>query len=118
MKGAYQNSSPQRPDSPARLHYMTRDRKLAPVVQGEYAGNRHRPEPRAPYCSATYVSIEATCPSSCRFKGNGCYVTARILDDAAREQRLDGDAVIEVEAQLIERAFKGQGGQVVQDGAG
>lgn len=29
-----------------------------------------------PECVSTYVSIDATCPDSCTFKGNGCYAQA------------------------------------------
>lgn len=128
MGDAYtQTMMPSAGATAVRLHYATRDRKLAPVVQGAYSGNRHRPMPQRPYCSATYVSIEATCPDSCRFKAAGCYVragftgrAARQLDDAAAAEGLRGDEVIEREAQVIEASFCGArgraGGRVAQDG--
>jgi hypothetical protein len=103
----------------ARLLYASADRKLAPVRLDPHYG-RPRPVPIGPYCSATYASIEATCPTSCRFRAGACYVTAgftaqlaRSLDEAARG--MDGDAVIDAEAALIEAAFKRA--QVPQDGA-
>lgn len=122
---AYLGSHPANTQTPARLHYATRDRKLAPVYQTPYDGpgrRRFRPEPIGPYCSATYASIAATCPASCRFKGAGCYVTEgftakanRKLDTAAHGlTHLD---VIEIEARLIETAFKLNGYRVPQDGA-
>lgn len=121
----YLGSAPHNKPSPARLHFATRDRKLAPVFQAPYSGpgrRRFRPEPIGPYCSATYASIEATCPRSCRFKGAGCYVTEgftqkanRKLDTAARG--LTDLEVIEIEARLIENAFPRNGYRVPQDGA-
>ena len=118
---SYLQGGPQldRARAPAKLHYATRDRKLAPVVDGEYSGNRHRPEPAGPYCAATYVAIEPTCPSSCRFKAAGCYVKAgftklanQLLEEAA--VGLAPDAVIHAEAALIDRAWPR--GRVPQDG--
>lgn len=104
----------------ARLHHATRDRKLAPVRDGEYSGNRHRPEPTSPYCAATYVAIEPTCPDSCRFKAGACYVKAGftrtanlILEEAAIG--LGPDAVIRAEVELIDKAF-GRHRRVPQDG--
>lgn len=103
----------------ARLLYATADRKLAPVKLEPHRG-RPRPVPVGPYCAATYVSIEATCPTSCRFRDGACYVTAgftaqlaRSLDAAARGS--GGDAAVDAEAALIEAAF-GRA-QVPQDGA-
>lgn len=124
---AYLGSYPHKRETPAKLFYATRDRKLAPVYMEPYDGpgrRTHRPHPAGPYCSATYVSIDATCPPTCRFKGNGCYVTEgftgranRLLNQAAAAQGLDGDDVIAVEAALLDRAFSRNGGQVPQDGA-
>lgn len=104
----------------ARLLYASADRKLAPVELVPHAG-RPRPVPAGPYCAATYVSIEATCSSSCRFKAGACYVTAgftaplaRKLDAAARASGGAGDDVLRAEADLLERAFGS--GRVPQDG--
>lgn len=61
-----------------------------------------------PFVASTYVSIQATCPDSCRFKDGACFVqagfpgaTARKLDRAA--EGMTGDEVIALEAQLIDR---------------
>lgn len=109
--------------TPARLHYATADRKLSPVAMVPYDGpgkRSFRPTPVGPYCSATYASIEATCPSSCRFKQAGCYVRAGFtrrasdqLDDAARG--IDAERVADVEVRLLDEAF-GRG-EIPQDGA-
>jgi hypothetical protein len=103
----------------ARLLFASADRKLSPVRLDPHR-SRPRPVPIGPYCAATYSSIEATCPPSCRFRAGACYVTAgftaqlaRSLDDAARGK--GGDAVADAEAALIEAAFKRA--QVPQDGA-
>lgn len=101
----------------ARLLYASADRKLSPVELVPHAG-RPRPVPVGPFCAATYVSIAATCPTSCRFRDGACYVTAgftalmaRQLDAAAG----DGEDVARAEAELLDRAFSG--GRVPQDGA-
>lgn len=103
----------------ARLLYASADRKLSPVRLDPHYG-RPRPVPIGPYCAATYVSIKATCPESCRFRDGACYVTAgftaqlaRKLDVAARGR--SGDEAVDAEASLIESAFKRA--QVPQDGA-
>lgn len=104
---------------------VTMDAKLAPVQRTPHAreGNWRawdlRPKPGAPRVSATYVSIDKTCPASCPFKRSGCYVESgftRVLG-----LRLDLDAiglepgeVAAAEAKLIDAAFR-RG--VPQDGA-
>lgn len=96
------------------------DRKLSPVELVANTTKRLRPMPRAPFCSSTYVSIAATCPESCEFKGSGCYVTegftgraARRLDAAALG--LSADDVTALEAEAIHRAFFRR--RIPQDGA-
>jgi len=49
------------------------NRKLAPQVQETAKSGRLRNVPVVPYVVSTYVSIEATCPDTCRCKNNGCY---------------------------------------------
>jgi alkylated DNA repair protein (DNA oxidative demethylase) len=49
------------------------NRKLAPQKQETAKSGRPRNVPVGPYVVSTYVSIEATCPDSCRWKNNGCY---------------------------------------------
>ena len=96
------------------------NRKLSPVEFQKLSGTRwKRPISQAPRCCSTYVSIKATCPSSCTFKNSGCYVqhgitgrASRILDEAAGE--VAGDEVIAIEAQTVNRQFP-EG--VPQDGA-
>lgn len=78
-----------------RLHVATFQRKsmnskLSHVDQIPFKG-RFQTHANPPYVCSTYVSIEATCPDTCRFKNAGCYVqtgqaayTMRRLDAAAR----------------------------------
>lgn len=107
--------------SPVLWQTASSSPKLSPVERREVPGNRRRQHiARAPYCAATYVSIEATCPKSCPWYGGACYVTAAAtvatnnrLDAAAEE--LTADEVIELEAERIERSW--YGGPIPQDGA-
>lgn len=110
--------------------YSSANKKLSPVVKVPYNGKAkdkfpYRPEPRAPYCCSTYVSIDATCPDSCKFKRakdgtpGGCYVdagktvfTIKRLDQESGTS--SGDEVIVAEADLIDSAFKTE---MPQDGA-
>lgn len=109
--------------------------KLSPVRHEPYhhASGRvfRRPHARAPFVAATFVSIGATCPSSCPMKGAGCYAqngftaqAMRLLDEEAAELR--GLEVIEQEVRAIDAAFIGTSngrwnrdilGPVPQDGA-
>jgi hypothetical protein len=91
---------------------MSYNRKLAPI---EYIRDRNgrtrlrlHPTKRA---SSTYVSIEHTCPTTCPWKGAGCYVTAskftagmeRQLSAGAREHGLAPEDVVSLEAALLDR---------------
>lgn len=96
------------------------DRKLSPVILERLEDGRRRPVAQGPYCSSTYVSIEATCPDACRFKAEGCYVNA----GAARwaMERLDAQArdltpleVSLTEADEIDRMYARS--YIPQDGA-
>jgi hypothetical protein len=107
--------------SPVRVTLASCDRKLAPVVLGEFSGDRQRPTPVGPFVVATYVAIAPTCPSTCQFKAAGCYVTAgftgrsnRLLEQAAEE--LSGDEVCAREAEVLDGLFGNAGGRVPQDG--
>lgn len=107
-------------ESPVRVKLASADRKLSPVAMEVYEGpgvRKLRPVPIRPYVVTTYVSIEATCPRGCAFRDNGCYVTAGFT--ASSNRRLDvnaegmtGDEVIELEAHLLDRAFRGTRGRV------
>lgn len=104
---------------PVAFQPKSSNRKLAPQRQLKFANGWRRNEPIGPFVASTYVSIEATCPSSCAFKGNGCYVqagpTARhsaALDAAASS--MTASQVIEAEAALIDSSYA-RG--VPQDGA-
>lgn len=59
----------------AALYPVSTNRKLAPVEMQKNTTDRLRPVAVGPFVSSTYVSIKATCPDTCSFKGNGCYVT-------------------------------------------
>lgn len=96
-------------EAPAALLYpVTANRKLAPVEMVPNDTDRLRPVPVGPFVASTYVSLKATCPSSCPFRENGCYVTsgfyapvAQQLDAAA--ENLQPSEVIEQEAHAIEQ---------------
>lgn len=104
---------------PVSFQPNSTNRKLSPIEFQKLEGQWDRPLSYPPRCCSTYVSIQATCPSSCTFKDNGCYVqhgitgrAARILDEASLG--FDGEAVTALEAELVDRQFpKG----VPQDGA-
>lgn len=67
---------------------IVRNRKLAPVRETVGSTGRVRFESLGPRCAATYVTIQGTCPSSCRFKnGNGCFAEAGYMGPLIR--RLD-----------------------------
>jgi len=89
-------------------------RVMVPRVERGRMRDRVRQEPRPPYCAVTYVSIEATCPSSCRFRKTGaCYVTAGITAGLNRKldrlaQGMTGDQVMRLERDLLMRAFRGR----------
>lgn len=76
-------------------------------------------KPTAPFCSSTYVSIAATCSSSCPWKKDGCYVRSGYtsvfnarMDEAA--MGMTRRQVIDAEVEAIDAAFLGG---VPQDGA-
>lgn len=94
--------------------------KLSRVLQLRYKNTkRFQTFPQAPFVASTYVSIEATCPDTCRFKNAGCYVQTgqsahamRRMDAGANEHHMTHPNV--VEANLIDEQWK----QVPQDGPG
>lgn len=106
--------------TPVRFHGASADRKLSPVGLFDVGSQRLRPVPVGPYCAATYASIEATCPDTCRFKTSGCYVRAGFTAIAAQQldagaRGLSGEDVIDAEVRVLDRAFAGRA--VPQDGA-
>jgi ParB-like chromosome segregation protein Spo0J len=112
------------PAGAVRFEPTSMNRKLGPVAQSP---GKARPHFAAmpPYVASTLVSIQATCPSFCAFKGSptepgGCYADAGFTRIAM--QKLDAAAwgcssvdVIREEARQIDDAF--DGGPVPQDGA-
>jgi hypothetical protein len=100
------------------------NRKLSPVELVDVGRRFKQPRVRAPYCSTTFASIQASCPDSCRFKmkqgrSNGCFADAGFT--AMRSRRYDRAAaglsaleVIAQEAREIRQAFGG--GRIPQDG--
>ncbi len=105
----------------ARFRAVSVNRKLAPVAMVMFPGQpRPRPIAQGPFVSATYASIEATCPDSCEFKRSGCFadsgftkMAGRMMDEAARGSV--GLDVIREEARLIKQSWWGKA--VPQDGA-
>lgn len=96
------------------------NRKLSPVVlTEEVIGYKRRHEAHAPFVCATYVSIHATCPRSCPFYRNGCFVDAGFTAQLSRRlnKEASNTSALEIarrEAAAIDRAFvRG----VPQDGA-
>lgn len=113
-------------DHPAELAVSIQERssnrKLAPCdlvhVRDSMGNPRIRPTPTGPYCASTYVSIAATCPTSCTFRDNGCYaqagashLTMGALDRAGR--RTTGLDVTLAEAAKLDSLWPGG---VPQDG--
>lgn len=94
------------------------DRKLSPVRQSvSKKDGRTRGLPGKVKCSATYASIESTCPSSCAFKGAGCYITSGLSKFWAKRLDLavgDPETVALSEAALIRQEAEVG---VPQDGA-
>ena len=117
---------PRRDTHAVRVQEAARNRKLAPLDYEPYYSktlrrSMQRPVAKAPFCSSTYASIDATCPDSCRFKDGACYVRAgftgrmaKSLDLIAFDEDLDDIAVAYQEAALIADTFGG--GPVPQDG--
>jgi len=108
-------------DTSETVHFEPKscNRKLGPM--GTTPGYQ-RPHFTAmkPYVASTSVSIQATCPESCAFKGAGCYSQGgftAILNERmdAAAWCLDAEQVIAEEARQINAAFKG--GLIPQDGA-
>jgi hypothetical protein len=64
---------PTKTPSPVSVQRTSSNRKLAPQRQEVARNGRIRNVAIGPFVSSTYVSIAATCPSSCRWKNNGCY---------------------------------------------
>lgn len=58
---------------PYAIQLKSSNRKLAPQAEITARSGRIRNTPTGPFVTSTYVSIQSTCPSSCPFKGNGCY---------------------------------------------
>ena len=98
---------------PVSFQARSSNSKLAPQGEQVIPGSRfRRPVPQPPYMASTYVSIEATCPDTCRFKNAGCFVQSGItgarskaLDRAAKALGLSGDDVARIEADLINAQF-------------
>jgi hypothetical protein len=104
---------------PVSVQRESANRKLAPQNRVEANNGRIRNEPSGPFVVSTHVSIQATCPDTCRFKSNGCYAEAGLAHLALR--RLDDGAkgwvpreVSLLEARMID-ALWSQG--IPQDGA-
>jgi ParB/RepB/Spo0J family partition protein len=122
--GGPRSREPVIPSRAVHFEAASCNRKLGPVA---LAAGRERPhfQPMRPLVASTLVSIQATCPDSCAFKGapgapGGCYVDSgftRIamekLDSAA--WKLSSLEVIAEEVRQVDNAFGG--GPIPQDGA-
>ncbi len=83
--------------------------KLSKVLKKQHANGRFQTFPQPPFVCSTYVSIAATCPDECTFKGAGCYVQGgnasgpmKRLDEGAR---LSNEHPNVLEARLIDRQW-------------
>lgn len=101
-------------EGPVSFQRASANNKIAMVELFTYDPESRfkRPIPVPPFVCSTYVSIEATCPVTCRFKGAGCFVQsgitgkrARGLDEAADAAGMNGDDVNELEAAVIDRQW-------------
>lgn len=95
-------------EAPALVIARAANRKLAPVDLLDVGPGRKRPVARAPFCSATYMPIAQTCPSSCTFKGRGCFASSGYSGRAVRklEALAKGKTELELahaEAQAIDK---------------
>lgn len=110
------------------FHRRSANRKLSPIARVPYdhPHYKYRPTPVAPFACSTFVSIEATCSSSCPFKmgpdgeRGGCYVDADHfmrramgLLDAGAVGRTGADVIAE-EVRVIDRIWAHRG--VPRDG--
>jgi hypothetical protein len=109
-------------ESPARFRAVSSNRKLSPVDVIPSPGSSYgiALKPRAPFCSSTYASIEATCSTDCPWKAGGCYAKAGItgMINARMDEAAAGKTELEVmreEARQIDAAFGGR--LVPADGA-
>lgn len=110
---------------PVSLQRRSHNSKLAEVQHVRF-GKAYHTHPKPPFVASTYVSIDATCPSTCRFKGSGCYVQSgsavgpmRRLDKAA--EGITGTEVNRLEAELIDKQWSSvyhRNPRVPQDGPG
>lgn len=94
--------------APVSIQPRSSNRKLAPQRVERARSGRRRNVPVGPYVASTYVSIEATCPDSCSFKGGGCYAQ-EMTGRGARMDRggrwMDPLEVTRAEADAISSAF-------------
>lgn len=105
---------------PLSVQRASANRKMAPQREERARSGRRRFVPIGPFCVTTYVSISATCPTSCPYKDNGCYaqagashLTMNGLDRAAAGWKpLE---VTQAEARAIDGLWKR--GKAPQDGA-
>lgn len=71
-------------EQPALVIPVAANRKLSPVDLVDVGMARRRPVPRRPFCSATYVPVQQTCPRTCPFRGNGCMAQSGYTGRAVR----------------------------------
>lgn len=109
---------------PVSLQRRSSNDKLSHVRRRRHRNGRFQTFPQPPYVASTYVSIEATCPNSCRFKGAGCYAQSgqaanamQRLDAEAKRHALSGTEVNELEARLLDAQWSYYRKGVPQDGA-
>ena len=100
-----------RVQQPVSIQRRSANRKLAPQAVEIAKSGRPRNMPRGPYVTSTYVSIAATCPDSCRFKGAGCYAQEGSAGGyvAERDQlvrSMSGLEVTRLEVRLLDRLYK------------
>lgn len=94
---------------PALFRDRSCNEKLSNVKRFRHPKGYNVMVAQQPFVATTYTSIKLTCPSSCRFKDNGCYIQAG--PSSLFANRLDmhdqftGTEVNEIEAELIDQAW-------------
>lgn len=111
----------------AAFQEKSHNRKLSPVkiVDGNKRkdGLRYEATALGPFCSSTYVSIQATCPDTCCFKRDsrgpkGCFADSgmsRLIMKRLDTTTANANQAIGEEVRAIDAAFAA--GPVPQDGA-
>jgi len=118
MKARARTSTTANPGVTARA--TAANGKLSPVKLVPQPNGRYRPMPTGPKVSATYASIEGTCPSTCKFKnGGGCFAESGITGKTVKQLDIESvmyspEELAKIEYKALARLFRR--GPIPQDG--